>query len=152
MKERDPQHTFAKNTFGRFVKKHGIELEIAPVDLERMDVGPLVRKTNIFVASLTKKEKVYTRTIEFDRTFDYMPEAEDVLEYIANEVAAYRYYKKEPVRCALTFGYNPQDPRFLAFMEALVPEVEAVKLFLGDEAYREFVTITEVRGPYVEPV
>lgn len=152
MKKRDPKRTFAKGTFGRFARKHGIEFRISPFDPEKLDVGPMVRKTDIFVASLKKGDKVYTQTLQFTKMFDYLPEIDDVLENIANSIGAFRYYQREPMRAALTFGYHPGDPRFLAMMEGVKDVDASMRLFLGDEAYNEFVTITEVRGPMIEPL
>lgn len=151
MREREAKdQTFAKGTFGRFVKKHGIEREIVPIDPQMMVESPRVKRTNVFVVSLEKGGNAWTRTMVFDRNFEFLPEAEDVLENVANDIAAFRYFKDDPEALGRLLGLGPDDPRIRAHMEELAQTVATFRDLVGDAAYDEFLTITEARGPLPE--
>lgn len=148
MREREPKdQTFAKGTFGRFVKRHGITRDITPVDPDRFIEGPWVKRTNVFVVSLEKADKTYTSSIQFDRIFEFLPEVEDVLEHIANDIATFRHFSRDMRGFALLMGMAPDDPRLQAHFEDIASRDAAFRVFLGEEAYQEFVKISEVRGP-----
>lgn len=144
MREREPkEQTFAKNTFGRFVKRHGITRDITPTD-------PDVKMTNIFVVRLEKSGRSYVSVMEFDRVFEFLPEVEDALEYVANELAFLWRFEGDTPGLAELMGTDPGDPRLHDALEELQNELAAFKVLVGEDAYLEFLTITEARGPLPE--
>ncbi len=146
---RESEHrelTFAQGTFGRFAKKHGMTLEINPINPATLQEDPRVPRTNLFIVSLQKGGKHYSTMMEFERIFETMPIVEDVLEYMANEIAAYRYGSKNPRTLAKAFNLSPSSPNFQKYFEQLEQTVGGIRVFLGEQVYQEFITITEDRG------
>lgn len=151
MREREPkEHTFAKDTFGRFVKRHGITREITPIDPVQRVESPRVKKSNIFIVSMEKGGRNFMMIMEFDRIFEFLPEVEDALEYVANELAFLRRFERDTPGLAEFMGMDPGDPRLQNALDGLRSESTAFRMLVGEDAYREFLLITEPRGPLPE--
>jgi len=143
MKEPEhPDFTFKAGTFGRFAKKHRIEAEITAVDPIGFQESHLVRRTRWFVASLEKDGRTYTTSIEFLRYKESLPTIEDVLDYMFNEVIAWEQLHNDIPRAMQVTGYA--EPQARQWLQGLADDVKSIKLFLGPEAYAEFLTISEM--------
>lgn len=140
MKDRPPERTFAKSTFGRFAAVHGISTKAVPVD-------PGAARADAFVVEIRKGGRTEVRLVQFDRIFDFFPVVEDVLENIANEAAILRHFKEDPEGLARLLEMDPADPRFSASMAEVRERIASFAELLGEKAFREFEGIREVRGP-----
>lgn len=151
MREREPkEQTFARNTFGRFVKRYGITRDITPIDPVQLVESQHIKRYNTFVVSLEKGGRSYIKVMEFDRVFEFLPEVEDALEYVANELAFLRRFEGDTPGLAEFLGVDPGDPRLQDTLAHLRNEGAVFRLLVGEDAYQEFLTITEARGPLPE--
>jgi hypothetical protein len=151
MRERElKEQTFAKNTFGRFVKRHGITRKIMPIDPIRLIESQHIKRSNIFVVSLERDGRNYMSFMEFDRVFEFLPEVEDALEYVANELAFLRRFEGDTPGLAEFMGVDPGDPRLQDTLAGLRTDDATFRTLVGEDAYQEFLTITEARGPLPE--
>ena len=141
---KEPEHpdvTFRAGSFGRFAKKHRIEAEITPVDPIGFQESRNVRRTRWFVASLEKDGRMYTTQLEFLRYKETLPAIADVLDYMFNEVIAWEQLHNDIPRAMEVTGYP--EPQARQWLQGLADDVKSIKLFLGPEAYADFLMISE---------
>ena len=141
---KEPEHrerTFATATFGRFVRKHGILMEINPVNPLRLVEDPYVEKARTFIFGLHKGGKSYSGIVTFDRDWETMPAVEDILEYMANVIATYRHFKDNIAGYIELMNVAPQSAR-VRFEELAEIDAEWQK-FLGPDAYDELMKVCE---------
>lgn len=135
--------SFRANSFARFSKKYGIEIEISPYDPYGLVANSHLKESKDFMVNVYKKDRFFSFSVVFDDYRTELPSVEDVLEYIANEAAIHENFKSNPEAFARLIK------RPLAYAEGLLRDVSSTvpgfELFLGPEAYDEFLRITEVR-------
>lgn len=144
---REPEHaprSFKANTFARFARKHGLFLEINPVDPMGLIESPFINRTKHFISSITYKGRYFTMPLQFEHVRNTLPPIEDVLEYIANEVVAYHRFGTDAEAFASYTGM-PAETLLPSLLNAQ-NTATAFKTFLGPEIYDEFRKISEVRG------
>ena len=144
---REPEHTprsFKANTFARFARKHGLFLEINPVDPMGLVESPFINRTKHFIAGISYKGRYFTMPLQFEQVRDTLPPIEDVLEYIANEIVAYERFGTDAEAFSRYTGYPPE--MLLPSLLNAKNTATAFKTFLGQELYDQFRKISEVRG------
>lgn len=145
------EQTFAQGSFGRLVKKHGITMEIMPINPITMAEDPNVKVTNLFIVSLNKGLKAYVSTIEFERPFQTLPVVEDVLEYLLNLMTPFLQYFENVPGLAKALGLPQTDPRVQMWYEDAKKVTKDLRDTLGPEVLDEMMQIREVRGPMQMP-
>jgi hypothetical protein len=133
------------------VKKYGITMEISAINPLTMSEDPNVEVTNLFIVSLNKGMKAYTRTIEFERPFSSLPMVEDVLEYLLNLMVPFLMYFENIPGLAKALRLPESDPRIRMWYEDAKSVTKDVRDTLGPEVLDELMQIKEVRGPMQMP-
>lgn len=136
--------SFRANSFARFSKKYGIEIEIFPYDPYGLVSNESLKESRDFMVNVHKKGRFFTFSVVFEDYRTQLPSVEDVLEYVANEAAIYENFKGNPEGFAkLIKRPVPYAAELLRGIDTTIPPFE---LFLGPDAYDEFLRITEVRS------
>lgn len=136
--------SFRANTFARFAKKHDIDMEINPVDPFALVESTFIKRTRNFIASLEKKGRHFTMHVIFERVREELPPIEDILEYIANQVAAFENFGTDVEAFSRYTGYPPETLK--DGLEEAAATAAAFSVFLKPDAYQEFLRISEIRG------
>jgi len=136
--------SFRANSFSRFAKKYGILLEATPYDPYGLVDNTTLKESKDFIVNVSRGDRTYNFSLTFPEYRTELPPVEDVLEHLANDAAIMEH-----------FGRNPQAfakliKRPLPVAEAVIEQASALagpfKVFIGPEAYAEFLAITEERG------
>lgn len=136
--------SFRGDTFSRFAKKHGIEARIEPIDRYGLMESHQLSEARNFRVVLTMGQKTMDFTISFPDYRRHLPYIEDVLEYMANEVATFESFGVDPQAFA-TFAGVPLEEAARHVHEASAA-AGTIRVFLGLPLYRELASITEQRG------
>lgn len=144
---KEPSHrplSFRANSFSRFAKKYGITVEATPFDPYGLVDNSSLKESQDFLVNLTKDGRVYSFTVSFQEFRTELPPVEDVLEYIANDVAIVENFKDSPESFAKLINLPIANAARLILQASEISE--PFKVFIGQDAYYELVEITEERG------
>lgn len=143
----EPAHrpmSFRANSFSRFVQKHGISLESSPYDPYGLVDNATLKESKDFIVQVSKDDRVYSFAMTLPEYRTVLPPIEDVLEHLANDAAIMENFSDDPQAFAELIN------RPLSVAEAVIEQASSLagpfKLFIGPEAYAEFLKITEVRS------
>lgn len=142
---KEPAHrsvSFRAKSFGRFAKQYGITIEMSPYDPYGLVNNATLKESKDFIVSMNRGGRIYSFAVTFMDYRTELPSVDDVLDYLANDAAIYEVYGSKPE----AFAKKIQQP--LAYAENLLREVNltvpAFKVFMGPQAYAEFLQITEI--------
>jgi len=143
----EPAHrpmSFRANSFSRFAKKYGISLESTPYDPYGLVDNATLKESKDFIVSVSKDDRTYNFSMTFPGYLTELPPVEDVLEHLANDAAIMENFGRNPQ------GFAKLIKRPLPVAQAVIEQASSLagpfKIFIGPEAYAEFLGITEERG------
>lgn len=144
--EHHKSKSFARDTFSRFAKKHGIAARMEPIDRYGLMPPSKLKEARHFNVFLDMGEKSMSFTVSFpDYRRVHLPPIEDVLEHLANEVAAYESFGDDPQAFAAFSGASLEAAA--RYMEDAGAAAGSARAFFGPALYKELASITEQRGP-----
>lgn len=119
-------------------------MEANPVDPFALVESPFINRSRYFIVDLMMNGKHFTIQVVFERPREELPPIEDVLEYIANEVAAFEHFGTDVEAFSRYTGYPPEA--VVDSLQNAANTAAAFKIFLKPKAYQEFLKISEIRG------
>lgn len=143
--EHHKSKSFARDTFSRFAQKHSITARLEPVDRYGLMPSGILKEARNFNVVLDVGPKTMSFAISFPEYRRHLPPVEDVLEYMANEVATYETFG-EDAQAFAKFAKTSQESAARHVEEASTVS-GAIRALLGRDIYDELVSITEQRGP-----
>lgn len=136
--------SFRANSFSRFAKKYGIALEATPYDPYDLVDNATLRESKDFIVNVSKDDRTYNFSLTFPEYRTELPPVEDVLEHLANDAAIMERFSRNAQ------GFAKLIKRPLPVAQAVIEQASSLagpfKIFIGPEAYAEFLGITEQRG------
>ena len=138
--------SFRKNSFGRFARQHDITSEAEPVDPLGIVAPHYLKEAKIFLVVLHKGERDFNFQVVFDSYRTTLPNVEDLLEYVTNQAAIFEKVTDQNLESFARYIKRPLNVA-RAYLKDVRFAIPPFKIFLGPETYREFIQITEGRGP-----
>jgi hypothetical protein len=144
--EHHKSKTFRRDTFSRFAQKYDFKARLEPLDSYGLMPSDKLKEAKNFRVILTMGEKTMYFNISFpEYRRQHVPPIEDVLEYMANELATYESFGEDPQAFA-TFAKMSLEEAARHVYEAS-DAAKTIRVFLGPDRYRELLSISEQRGP-----
>jgi hypothetical protein len=137
-RERDV--SFRAGSVGRFAKKHGIEMDFTPVQMNPWrDPREKRFPSRHYMIRLTKPGKEFTTAFSMGFGIAGPPTLSMVLTSTAHDALDLESNRRNFLEYADSFGLDPGDPweqrHFLDFVE----HIDKFRSFLGPEAYNELL-------------
>lgn len=136
--------SFRANSFARFAKRHGISMTVVPVDPYDLVDPDSLKEARHFGVTLQRGDRTNSFAIVFPEYRTELPPIEDVLEYMANEIAVYEHFGLD-AKAFARFANVPLDEALRHVSEA-ASAAAPIRIFLGPVAYEEILSISEDRG------
>ncbi len=142
--EEHEERTFRAGSIGRFVKRHGLQMQASRLLVPPGHMDPTWEARHYQII-FTMGAKEFRTTMSLGMGLPFPPAMESVLGSVAHDAMTYEQYKGDFPDYASGFGLDMYDPfeyqKYLEFGKTM----RAFREFLGDEAYQELLSLPEVQ-------